>query len=80
MQQPNVSLDQTSAVVCDSCGGMYFEQALHIRKVSGILTGTGQASYMPIPVFSCKDCGHINSEFLPKEIQSLNDTDQQTPI
>ena len=75
-QQTNVSLDQTSPVVCDCCGGMYFEQALHIRKVSGLLTGTGQTSYMPIPVFACKDCGHINSEFLPKEIQSLNDTDQ----
>lgn len=74
-QQPNVSLDQTSPVTCDECGGMYFEQALHIRKVSGILTGTGQTSYMPIPVFSCKDCGHINSEFLPKEIQNLNETD-----
>jgi hypothetical protein len=55
---------------------MYFDQALHIRKVSGLLTGTGQTSYMPIPVFACKSCGHINTEFLPKEVQSLNDTDQ----
>ena len=78
MQQPppNVNFNQTSPVTCDSCGGMYFEQALHIIKVSGLLTGTGQTSYMPIPVFACKDCGHINSEFLPKEMQSLDDTDQ----
>lgn len=74
--QPNVSLDQTSPVECDSCGHMYFEQALHLRKVSGLLTGTGQTSYMPIPVFACKSCGHINVEFLPKEMQSLDDSDQ----
>lgn len=72
-QNLNVSLDQTLPVVCEKCSGMYFEQALHIRKVSGLLTGTGQTSYLPIPVFSCKSCGHVNTEFLPKEIKNLSD-------
>lgn len=72
--QPNLNIDinQTSPVECESCGHMYFEQALHLRKASGILTGTGQTSYIPIPVFSCKKCGHINTEFLPKEIANLD--------
>ena len=75
MNQPNinVSLDQTSPVSCDECGHLYFEQALHIRKVSGLLTGTGQTSYLPIPVFMCTACGHINTEFLPKEVKDLGD-------
>ena len=75
MNQPNVnvSLDQTSPVSCDDCGHLYFEQALHIRKVSGLLTGTGQTSYLPIPVFACTACGHINTEFLPKEVKDLRD-------
>jgi len=67
----NVSLDQTLPVECEECGGLYFEQALHIRKVSGLLTGTGQTSYLPIPVFACKACGHVNTEFLPKELKDL---------
>lgn len=71
MQQPNISIDQTTPVECDECGHMYFEQALHIRKASGLLTGTGQTSYIPIPVFSCQKCGHINTEFLPKEAPGL---------
>jgi rubredoxin len=72
-QQLNIGFDQTTPVVCDSCGHMYFEQALHIRRVSGILTGTGSPSFMPIPVFSCKSCGHINTEFLPKEMNTVDD-------
>ena len=71
-QNLNIDINQTSPVECESCGHMYFEQALHIRKASGLLTGTGQASYLPIPVFSCKSCGHINIEFLPKEITNLS--------
>lgn len=67
----NVSLDQTQAVVCDECGGLYFEEGVLIRKASGFLTGTGQTTYIPIPVFACKKCGHVNTEFLPKEVKSL---------
>ena len=40
--QQNINLDmsQTTAVTCDDCGGIYFEQALVMRKASGLLTGT----------------------------------------
>lgn len=69
--QLNVDYNQTLPVTCDECGHTYFEQALVIRKASGILTGTGQPSYVPIPVFACKSCGHVNGEFLPKEGPSL---------
>ena len=74
MQKPNqlnVDFKQTLPVTCDECGHTYFDQALVIRKASGILTGTGQPSYVPIPVFACKSCGHVNSEFLPKEGPTL---------
>lgn len=67
----NLSLDQTQPVVCEECGSIHFQQALHIRKASGLLTGTGQTSYIPIPVFACLKCNHVNTEFLPKEIKDL---------
>ena len=74
MEQPklNLSIQQTTPVECEKCGHMYFNNALHIRKASGLLTGTGQTTYMPIPVFSCQACGHVNTEFLPKELKDLN--------
>lgn len=73
--QHNLRLDQTLPVECEECGSMMFQEALHLRKASGLLTGTGQTSYMPIPVFACIKCGHVNEEFLPKEAPSLKKED-----
>jgi uncharacterized Zn finger protein len=72
--QPNVNLDQTQPVKCEECNEVYFEQVLHLRKASGFLTGTGQDTYIPIPVFACRKCGHINSEFQPKRGVKLEDS------
>jgi predicted Zn-ribbon and HTH transcriptional regulator len=66
----NVSLDQTKPVCCEKCGSMFFEEGIHLRQASGLLTGTGQTTY--IPIFACKKCGHVNTEFLPKEIKDLS--------
>jgi len=72
MQNQNVDINQTNAVTCDECNEIYFEQTLLMRKASGLLTGQSKPSYIPIPVFACKACGHVNGEFLPKEIRDLD--------
>ena len=71
-QNLNVDINQTTGVTCDECGNGYFEQQLVLRKASGLLTGTGQPAYIPIPVFACTKCGSVNGEFLPKEIKNLD--------
>jgi len=72
--EQNLSLDlsQTSSISCEECGHIHFQQVLIIRKASGLLTGTGKPTYIPIPVFACTKCGHVNTEFLPKEVQTLD--------
>jgi uncharacterized Zn finger protein len=70
--QINISLDQTISVVCDNCGNMYFEQQLRLQKVPAILTGQSQPTYMPIPVFACSKCGHVNKEFEAQEKSLLD--------
>jgi len=74
MQQPQVNIDisQTQAVVCEECNHVHFEQVVVLRKASGLLTGTGQPTYIPIPVFACTKCGHVNAEFLPKEVKDID--------
>ena len=71
-QNINVDLSQTTPVTCEECQGTYFEQALVIRRLSAILTGQGKPGFIPIPVFKCSGCGHVNKEFVPKEVQSLD--------
>ena len=70
--QLNVDFNQTTAVICEECNGTYFDQALVLRKASGILTGQAKPTIIPIPVFKCTKCGHVNGEFLPQEIQALD--------
>ena len=68
-EQPglNVDFSQTTAEVCESCGNDTFIQVYKMRKLSALLSPTGQEARVPIPLFSCAKCGYINKCFLPKE-------------
>ena len=68
-QQPQMKVDfsQTTEEVCEKCENDTFQQVYQMRKLSALLSPTGQESMIPIQVFACAKCGHINPEFLPKE-------------
>ena len=66
-QQFNIDISQTTPVVCEKCGHEHFIQVSMIRKLSQMLSPTGQPALIPIPVFACAACGHVNEEFLPND-------------
>ena len=68
-QQPqmNVDFSQTTAEICESCENDTFVQVFQMRKLSALLSPTGQESMIPIQIFACAKCGHVNKGFLPKE-------------
>ena len=68
-EQPglNVDFSQTTAEVCEACGNETFVQVFKMRKLSALLSPTGQSTMIPIQVFACAKCGNINSAFQPKE-------------
>jgi len=61
----NISLDKTTELKCDRCDNPAFIEGVLLRKASRFLTGTAQDAMIPIPVFTCTKCGHVNEEFLP---------------
>jgi len=65
--QLKVSLDKTVPIKCEECGSEAFQEAVMLRKVSKFLTGDAQDGVLPIATFVCAKCGHVNSEFMPKE-------------
>lgn len=69
----NVSLDKTLPIACEECGHQIFTEGVMLRKVSRFLTGQMQDGLVPIPVFACSKCQHVNEEFLPKELQKKED-------
>jgi hypothetical protein len=69
-QQMRLDLNQTSPVICEKCGCQLFKEVTIIRKASRFITNAPQDSYVPIPVFACTKCDHVNDEFLPPQMRS----------
>jgi predicted nucleic acid-binding Zn ribbon protein len=59
----NIDLKEQPSVVCEKCEGVYFREVTIIKKVSKLLTGSGQDTIVPFPTYMCDGCGHVNEEF-----------------
>ena len=68
-QQPQMNIDfsQTTAEVCEECQNDTFTQVYQMRTLSALLSPTGEEAKIPIQVFACVKCNHINKGFLPKD-------------
>lgn len=71
MQQPQFPLEQTSGILCEECNHPFFKASVILRKVSRFLTGTDKDAIIPIQVFACAKCNHVNKEFLPEPVKDL---------
>ncbi len=58
--------DQSEPVTCEKCTSLVFVEGIMLRRVNKLLIGADQDGMIPIPVFSCQMCGHINSNMMPK--------------
>ena len=61
----NVRLKDTEELTCEKCGCNIFGEALFIRKLNRLYTGSETDSLIPIPTFYCVKCQHVNKELLP---------------
>jgi hypothetical protein len=69
----NITLDKTTGLSCDECKNEIFIEGVMLRKASRFITGTAQDAMIPISVFSCSKCGHVNDEFLPLQLRKNKD-------
>jgi len=70
--QKKIDIKQTKRVVCEECGNEVFTQAFMFQEVSPLMTGTGQKGLVPVTVFACTQCGHVNKDFMPQELKDEN--------
>ena len=61
--QEQIDFSKTTQIKCDSCDGQTFKQTLLLRKLSALVSPTGQETIVPMQVFACEKCGHVNKEF-----------------
>lgn len=65
-QLQGLDFSDAESYVCEQCGHDHFEVTYLIKKFSALISPTGQEMLTPIQAFACKECGHINKDFLPE--------------
>jgi len=64
LTKPQVDLAEQETMKCDSCGNYLFIVSYVIKKISAIVSPTGQAGLVPVQVYSCGNCGEVPSQLL----------------
>ena len=62
-QQIKLDLKNPTDVGCEKCGNLYFIPVVAIKKVSAILSPTGEELKVPIQAFQCTSCQHVEMPF-----------------
>ena len=65
----NIDLTHAKTLECEKCSCKGFKQTLMLKKLSALVSPNGQESMIPVAVFACEKCSHINKEFEDAEIQ-----------
>jgi hypothetical protein len=58
---------------CEACKCEVMKQGFVIKTVSGLLTGDSKDTFVPVPVFACMKCNHVNKLF-SEELKISNQT------
>ena len=61
--QQTVDISQTNPVKCEKCQNQTFKQTMLLRKLSALVSPSGQETLIPVAAFACEKCGHVNAEF-----------------
>jgi len=63
----NVKLSDLTDIVCENCEGKFFRHVQAFKRLSSLISPSGKEQIVPVPIYRCDECGHINKEFLPKD-------------
>ena len=56
-QQVKIDLSDADTMKCQKCGNSIFIQGYVIKRISAIVSPTGEEVIAPIQVFNCGNCG-----------------------
>ena len=65
----DIDLTHAKTLQCEKCEGVGFRQTLMLKKLSPLVSPNGQEAIIPVGVFACDSCGHVNKEFAEADIQ-----------
>ena len=62
--QVKVDLAQAETMKCEYCDNYLFISSTIIKRLSAILSPTGEETLIPIDVYSCGNCGRVPKTML----------------
>jgi len=62
--QVKVDLKQAEKIKCNDCNNYLFITSFVLKKLSAIVSPTGQEALIPVQVYSCGNCGKVAEGFL----------------
>ena len=65
----NIDLTHAKDIRCEKCDGVGFRQTMMLKKLSPLVSPNGQEAIIPVGVFACDSCGHVNKEFAEADIK-----------
>jgi hypothetical protein len=64
-QQQSIKVDLKAAeeVPCEECDNAYFIPVFVVKRLSPLISPTGDEKLIPLQTFKCFECGHVNKTF-----------------
>jgi len=80
LPQPKVKVDlsQADTVKCEKCGNYSFIQSFFLKRISPVMSPTGQEAIVPIQVYSCGNCGTVPKSMMGE--LGLEDKQDDNPL
>ena len=60
-----LDLSQAETMKCEKCGNYTFIQSFFLKKLSPLVSPTGEEAIIPIQVYSCGNCGTVPEKMIP---------------
>ncbi len=62
--QVQVDLRKADTIKCKKCSNYVFLQSFILKRLSAILSPTGEEALIPVQVYSCGNCGEVAENML----------------
>ena len=62
--QVQVDLNQAETLKCKGCNNYVFLQSYILKRLSAIVSPTGEEALIPVQVYSCGNCGKVIEDTL----------------
>ena len=62
--QVQVDLSEADTIKCTGCSNYLFISSFVLKRLSALVSPTGQETLVPVQVYSCGNCGKVADKFL----------------